>query len=86
MADHTSQKSLTEQREQRIKNLNSLVERGFEAYPYSFRTTHQALELQETYKDARAEENFPDQKVTIAGRAMTVRMMGKVTFYYPTRL
>ncbi len=75
-----SQKSLIEQREQRLKNLNSLVERGFEAYPYSFRATHQALKLHEAYKDARAEDSFPDDEVTLAGRAMTIRMMGKVTF------
>ncbi len=75
-----SQKSLDEQREQRIKNLHSLIERGFEAYPYSFEVTHQALELHEAYKDAQAEDDFPKNKVIVAGRAMTVRMMGKVTF------
>ena len=74
-----TQKSLNEQREQRLKNLASLVERGFEAYPYDFRASHQAAELQERYEGAAAGDET-DETVTVAGRAMTVRLMGKVTF------
>lgn len=74
-----SQKSLQEQREQRLKNLTSLAERGFEPYPYSFRTTHRAADLQAKYGDAPAGERF-DTVATVAGRAMTVRGMGRVTF------
>ncbi len=73
-----SHKSLDEQREQRIRNLNSLIERGFEAYPYGFEPTHTALELQESYRNTV--ENFPEDRVSVAGRAMTIRIMGKVTF------
>ncbi len=73
-------KSLNEQREQRLKNLSSLVERGFEAYPYAFSTSHRAADLQERHQGAAAGDEFPDEIVTVAGRAMTVRMMGKATF------
>jgi len=74
-----SQKSLKEQRLQRIKNLESLVERGFEAYPYKFEISNKAKELQEKYKDTQAGEEF-DDLVSVAGRVMLLRMMGKVTF------
>ena len=69
-----------EQREQRRRNLASLVERGFEAYPYTFTATHRAADLQEHFKDAQAGDEFPDKRVSIAGRVMLLRMMGKVTF------
>lgn len=72
-------KSLNEQREQRLKNLESLIERGFEPYPYSFTATHTARALHEAHQNAEPGDEFADE-VGIAGRAMTVRMMGKVTF------
>ncbi|MDZ7704541.1 MAG: lysine--tRNA ligase [Trueperaceae bacterium] len=75
-----AEKSLQEQRDQRLKNLDSLVERGFDAYPYQFKATHYAQDLQERYKDAEPGDEFPDEQVTVAGRAMTVRMMGKASF------
>ena len=75
-----SQKSLQEQREQRLRNLGSLVERGFEAYPYAFSTTSTAAALQAAHPDGAPGDAWPDEEVVIAGRAMTVRNMGKVTF------
>ncbi len=75
-----SQKSLQEQREQRLRNLGSLVERGFEAYPYGYRTTSDAASLRTAHEGAEAGESWPDEEVVVAGRAMTVRVMGKVTF------
>jgi lysyl-tRNA synthetase class 2 len=73
------QKSLQEQREQRLRNLDSLRERGFDGYPYDFKRSHRASELQAMYPNAQAGEHF-DTVTTVAGRAMTVRGMGKVTF------
>ena len=75
-----SQKSLMEQREQRLRNLGSLVERGFEAYPYGFRVTATARELHAGHRGAQPGDAWPDEQVVVAGRAMTVRNMGKVTF------
>ncbi len=74
-----AQTSLQEQREQRLRNLDALVERGFEAYPYAFRASARADELHARHADAQPGDTFPDE-VTVAGRAMTVRGMGKVTF------
>ncbi len=75
-----SQKSLQEQRQQRLQNLRSLEERGFEAYPYGYRASHRAADLQAAHDGAQPGEVFADEVVTVAGRAMTVRNMGKVTF------
>jgi lysyl-tRNA synthetase, class II len=75
-----SQKSLQEQREQRLRNLESLVERGFEAYPYAFAVTGTAAALHAAHPDGAPGDAWPDEEVVIAGRAMTVRNMGKVTF------
>ena len=75
-----SQKSLAEQRQQRLRNQESLVERGFEAHPYAFRATHTTRELHAAHPEPVAGDAFPDEAVTVAGRAMTVRGMGKVTF------
>jgi lysyl-tRNA synthetase, class II len=75
-----AEKSLQEQREQRLRNLDSLVERGFEAYPYAFTTTATAAGLRATHPDGQPGEAWPDEEVVVAGRAMTVRNMGKVTF------
>jgi lysyl-tRNA synthetase class 2 len=74
-----SEKSLQEQRQQRRQNQEALAESGFESYPYSFRPTHRAAELQERYGGAEPGAAWEDE-VVVAGRAMTVRGMGKVTF------
>lgn len=75
-----STKSLEEQRQQRLRNLSSLEERGFEAYPASFRVSHRTADLHDAHPDAEPGDAFPGAEVTVAGRAMTVRGMGKVTF------
>ena len=75
-----AQKSLQEQRQQRLRNLEALQEQEFEAYPYRYRPSHSAADLQARYHEAQAGDSFDDVYVTIAGRAMTVRNMGKVTF------
>jgi lysyl-tRNA synthetase, class II len=75
-----AEKSLQEQREQRLRNLDSLVERGFEAYPYAFTPTASAAGLRAAHGEGRPGDAWPDEEVVVAGRAMTVRNMGKVTF------
>jgi len=75
-----AEKSLHEQREQRLRNLASLEERGFEAYPYAFTPTTTAAALRAAHEGGQPGDAWPDEDVTVAGRAMTVRNMGKVTF------
>jgi lysyl-tRNA synthetase class 2 len=74
-----SEKSLQEQKQQRLRNRDRLAELGFEAYPYAYRASHSAAELQERRRGAEPVESW-EQEVTVAGRAMTIRGMGKVTF------
>ncbi|HEX7002737.1 MAG TPA: lysine--tRNA ligase [Trueperaceae bacterium] len=74
-----SEKSLQEQRQQRLENLERLAEEGFERFPYSYRVSDKAAELQQRYEGAQPGEAW-DEEVTVAGRAMTIRGMGKVTF------
>ncbi len=74
-----AEKSLKEQRDQRISNLQQLEEAGFEAYPYSYEAAAQAASLQEKYEGGEAGEHW-DEQVTVAGRIMTFRGMGKVSF------
>lgn len=73
-----AEESLIEQRQQRLNNLSSLTERGFEAYPYSYEASHRASDLQAQYQ-GEAGDHF-DIQVSLAGRVMLLRMMGKVTF------
>lgn len=74
-----SEKSLQEQRQQRQQNQEHLEEFGFAPYPYRYRPSHSAAELQARHQGAEAGESW-DEEVVVAGRAMTIRGMGKVTF------
>jgi lysyl-tRNA synthetase class 2 len=73
-----AEKSLNEQRQQRLQNLSALAEMGFEAYPYSYEVSHQAAELHASH-EASAGMEWPEE-VSVAGRVMLLRAMGKVTF------
>lgn len=75
------QKSLSEQREQRLRNLESLRERGFEAYPYATRPTHTAAALHAAHpKETLSPGDHFEGELTVAGRVMLLRGMGKATF------
>src|SRR5690625_572459 len=74
-----SEKSLKEQQEQRRSNLQELEAAGFEAFPYSYRPTHTLAELQERFAGGEPGDRHEDA-VRVAGRIMTLRGMGKVTF------
>jgi lysyl-tRNA synthetase, class II len=74
-----SEKSLNEQRQQRLQNLRSLVEAGFESHPHRFEASHRAEDLQEKYGGSEPGSEL-DETARIAGRVMTLRAMGKVTF------
>lgn len=75
-----SQKSLREQRDQRLRNLEALVERGFEAYPASFHASHSAAELHAAHPEPTPGEAIEAEPVSVAGRVMLLRMLGKLTF------
>ena len=74
MADSENDQVL--QRKQKLKNL---FERGVEPYPYSFNKKNNAKELLEKHEKLKKEGKTKD-KVSLAGRIMTLRVMGKAGF------
>ncbi|MBQ7659998.1 MAG: lysine--tRNA ligase [Alphaproteobacteria bacterium] len=62
-------------RQARLNKLNTLIEKGYNPYPYFFEPSAYAADLQEKYKDLEAGADT-DDVVTIAGRAMAVRNSG----------
>ena len=64
---------------QRIENLNNLKSLKVNPYPYTFNQTHHASEILKKYEKLANEEKTKD-KVSVAGRIMTLRMMGKAAF------
>ncbi|MGN8225121.1 lysine--tRNA ligase [Gracilimonas sp. BCB1] len=75
--------SLSEQEEIRREKLQQLQDLGVNPYPHSFDVTHnskQILDNEDHY--LRDEESNPDsEQVTVAGRVMTRRIMGKASFF-----
>lgn len=65
--------------QERIKKLNSLRKAGINPYPNKYEIKNYSNELHEKYKSLKAEQKTKD-KVKLAGRLMTVRDMGKITF------
>jgi lysyl-tRNA synthetase class 2 len=67
----------TEQQIRRLEELEFLEKDGFNAYPYSFDKSHNAIDILNSYNDEKA-ELFSN--VAVAGRIMTIRRMGKASF------
>ncbi len=64
--------------QERIKKREMLLESGINPYPHNFKLSHKASEIKEKY-DLKPEETTNDE-VIIAGRLMTIRIMGKASF------
>src|SRR3989344_5254255 len=63
--------------QQRLDKLKKLKEEGINPYPYEFKQTNHSKEILDKYKKLKHESK---DKVSIAGRVMTLRPMGKVAF------
>lgn len=73
--------SLSEQHQLRREKLDDLKELGVQPYPYSYDVTHttkQILDHPEWIKESDEDEKV---QVTVAGRIMTRRIMGKASFF-----
>jgi len=70
----------TDQRDQRLRNLQALVDRGVEPYAYSFERTHTAAELRAQHPSLQPGDRVEGEPVTVSGRVMLLRMLGKLTF------
>jgi len=71
---------LSEIKEARLQKANSLVSKGFASYAQSFRVSHTTAFLIDKfdYLENGQEEDF---SVSIAGRVLAKRVMGKIAFF-----
>ncbi|MBO6971440.1 MAG: lysine--tRNA ligase [Prochlorococcus marinus CUG1431] len=71
---------MSEIREARLQKANSLVNKGFASYAESFKISHTTKFLIQKfdYLENGQEENF---SVSLAGRVMAKRVMGKIAFF-----
>ncbi|MEX0686600.1 MAG: lysine--tRNA ligase [Balneolales bacterium] len=72
--------SLSEQANIRLEKLNELKKLNVNPYPYSFEVTHYSTQILETQQLIRTED-VETERVQIAGRVMTRRIMGKASFF-----
>ena len=63
----------------RLEKLNTLKERGVDPYPPRFEPSYSILKVIETFSSLGVEEKS-DEIVTIAGRLVAIRRMGKAAF------
>lgn len=75
--------SLSEQHEIRLEKLEQLREMGLEPYPYTFEVTHSSKQILENPEIIKKDDQDADEapQVSVAGRIMTRRIMGKSTFF-----
>jgi len=74
--------SLSEQEEIRREKLEQLEEMGVNPYPYSFDVSHTSKQILDNENLIRDDESNPDtESVSVAGRIMTRRIMGKASFF-----
>jgi lysyl-tRNA synthetase class 2 len=64
---------------ERMKKIDELRELKINPYPYSYEQKQHAKELQEKYSKLKPEEKTKDS-VKVAGRLMSMRLMGKINF------
>jgi lysyl-tRNA synthetase class 2 len=65
--------------QERIRKLNELKEMGVNPYPYSYNVTHHAKDIKDKHEGLKAEQKTDDE-VSVAGRIVLFRRMGKVCF------
>lgn len=68
-------------RAEKRKKLLALREKGLEIFPHNFKPTVKTKELHEKYDSLEVGEVREDVHVTLAGRLMTQRSMGKAAFF-----
>ncbi len=67
----------------RLEELEEIKKLGINPYPHRFDLTHNSKEIIESFKDPETEEEkekLKEVNVTVAGRIMAIRKMGKATF------
>ena len=64
---------------ERLRKIEDLRKSKINPYPYSYDVTHRSAELLKKYAHLKNEEKTKD-KVRVAGRVMTIRSFGKLSF------
>lgn len=64
-----------ELRKRRHEELKALIEKGINPYPYSYDITHYSKDILDNFRD-----DLPFGDVSVAGRIMSIRRMGKASF------
>lgn len=68
-------------REQRIKEIEELRNKGINPYPYSYNKTHTTQDIKKNF-EYLANGEVSDHRVSTAGRVMSIREHGKSAFFH----
>ena len=69
-------------RQQRIDAINELREKGINPFPYSFKKDMSSEQIQGKYDGViQPEQMIEADKISFAGRIMTIRHHGKSAFF-----
>lgn len=81
MSDPSNDDNLHEQTRARLNNLAALEAAGFQRFPYRYPKTHDAKKLHESHPaPLEPGQEWPEEAVSIAGRVMAWRDIGKLIF------
>jgi len=74
---------IEEVRRRRIEEVEELRKMGIEPYPYRFEKTHTTLDVRRRYEESlKVGEVKEDEKLSVAGRVMSIRHHGKSSFFH----
>lgn len=68
-------------RAEKRKKLHALKEKGLDPFPHNYVRTHQSKDIIAKHSGLNAGEAVNGETVSMAGRLMTVRAMGKASFF-----
>ena len=80
MTATAAEKSPSQVIEDRLKKLEALRERGIEPYAYRYDVTHPSVLARELFERLEAEGATETEPVRVAGRIVSIRTHGKVSF------
>lgn len=69
----------------RLEELEEIIAKGINPYPHKFDVTADSASLIKNYKDVESDEEkeaSKSEKVSVAGRIMAIRKMGKAAFFH----
>lgn len=67
---------------EKLRKLGEIRERGVNPYPYSFDKKGNTKDIKAKYSEKLKPEEHSGEETSLAGRIMTLRRMGKVTFMH----